>query len=117
MTEVIPNSRIKASEMRPGDLIRPAYPATWFPVDYETMDVWRPKEWMLQSCEFFEEDRRPLVYVGMVSKRVRSNTLWTERMQQGRHMVYYEGSIYFITPNAWKFMERLNEPSEEIQTT
>jgi hypothetical protein len=117
MEDIPGNGRIRARDMKPGDLIRPTHPATWFPVDYETMDVWKPKEWMLQSCELYDEDRRPLVYVGMVHKRIPQgrNSIWVDRTQQGRHMVYYEGDIYFITPNAWKFIERVGSTAEPDQ--
>jgi hypothetical protein len=100
------NAKTKANDMKPGDLIRPVHPAMWFPIDYETMDVWKPKEWMINSCELYDEDRRPLVYVGMVSKRAEQDP-WADRMQQGRHMVYFEGSIYFVAPSAWRFLERV----------
>jgi hypothetical protein len=97
--------KIKESNIKPGDLIQPVHPAQWFPIDYETMDVWRPKDWMLNSCEFHDEDRRPIVYLGMVAKRTGNQHLWIDRVQMGRHMVYYEGSIYFVSPSAWRNIE------------
>lgn len=96
--------KIKESNIKPGDLVQPIHPVQWFPIDYETMDVWRPKEWM-RHCDIYDEDRRPLIYVGMVVKRDRKNCFWMDRTQQGRHMVYYEGNAYFVSPSAWKSIE------------
>jgi hypothetical protein len=97
---------IKESNLKPGDLVKPIQPAMWFPIDYETMDVWKPKKWMIESCDdLYEEDRRPLIYVGLGPKRNKKNPLWVDRIQRGRHMVYFEGNIYFVSPGAWKHLQ------------
>jgi hypothetical protein len=103
---------IKDSNLKPGDMVKPIHPAMWFPIDYETMDVWKPKRWMVDSCDFYDEDRRPLIYVGMVPKRTSNDPFWVDRIQQGRHMVYFDGSVYFVAPGAWKHLQLVEEVGE-----